>query len=106
MSDIDMLAMERAYYRSRCAGNTGTNMSEIDDIRKRHEDCIKSGKLLGPRIIHQDRKNRITLLKKLDALQAEIDMLMLEYCPEDMTEDQKETWGKYQVPISEQEEQT
>lgn len=38
------------------------------------------------------------LRKDLEALQAKIDRLMLEYCPEEMTEEQKANWAKHQVP--------
>ena len=41
------------------------------------------------------------LKEKADALQAKIDMLMLEYCPEEMTEEQKREWARHQVPVSE-----
>ena len=34
------------------------------------------------------------------ALQAQIDRLMLEYCPEEMTPEQVEEWGKHQRPAS------
>ena len=30
-------------------------------------------------------------------LQAKIDALMLEYCPDEMTEEQMDNWGKHQV---------
>ena len=33
-----------------------------------------------------------------DALQCKIDNLMLEYCPDEMTKEQIENWGKHQVP--------
>jgi hypothetical protein len=36
----------------------------------------------------------------IDAQQAKIDRLMFEYCPDDMTEEQKETWGQHQVPVA------
>ena len=36
---------------------------------------------------------------KLAHKQFEIDNLMLEYCPDDMTKEQFENWGKYQVPV-------
>ena len=39
----------------------------------------------------------------LDA-QAKIDMLMLEYCPEEMTEKQKKFWAMRQVPVSSKQE--
>lgn len=35
---------------------------------------------------------------QLDALQARIDMLMLEYCPDEMTPSQMANWEKHQVP--------
>ena len=36
------------------------------------------------------------LHKKLAAAQAKIDALMLEYCPEEMTEDQLQEWERHQ----------
>ena len=38
---------------------------------------------------------RLTLLNK--KLQAKIDSLMLEYCPNKMAQEQKENWAKHQV---------
>jgi hypothetical protein len=35
--------------------------------------------------------------KQRDELQAKVDSLMLEYCPEEMTPEQIENWGKHQV---------
>jgi hypothetical protein len=37
---------------------------------------------------------------QLKARQVQIDNLMLEYCPEEMTIDQMANWRKYQVPVS------
>lgn len=37
-----------------------------------------------------------------DERQAKIDALMLEYCPDEMTEAQKENWAKHQRPVSEE----
>ena len=34
-----------------------------------------------------------------DAQQAKIDRLMLEYCPDEMTEDQKATWARNQKVV-------
>ena len=42
--------------------------------------------------------------RKADALQARIDALMLEYCPEEMTEAQKENWARHQRPVSAEDE--
>ena len=38
--------------------------------------------------------------KTADDRQARIDALMLEYCPDEMTEAQKENWAKHQRPVS------
>jgi hypothetical protein len=40
---------------------------------------------------------------KLLAQQAKIDALMLEYCPDEMTEDQVANWERHQMPASEEE---
>ena len=37
-------------------------------------------------------------LPLLQAKQAKIDALMLEYCPTEITKEQFEEWGKHQVP--------
>lgn len=37
----------------------------------------------------------------VDALQAQIDRLMLEHCPEEMTTEQKKRWKDSQVPAPE-----
>jgi hypothetical protein len=34
-----------------------------------------------------------------EALQAKIDSLMLEYCPEDISEEQYNEWASHQVPV-------
>lgn len=39
------------------------------------------------------------LKEQLGAKQAEIDRLMLEFCPQEMTEQQLETWKRNQMPI-------
>ncbi len=39
--------------------------------------------------------------KIADDRQARIDALMLEYCPDEMTEAQKDNWAKHQRPVSE-----
>ena len=37
---------------------------------------------------------------ELAVLQARIDSIMLEYCPEDMDRKQIDTWGKFQKPMT------
>jgi hypothetical protein len=46
------------------------------------------------------RKEIAPLIKvELEWMQCKIDALMLEYCPEDMTEEQIENWKKHQKPV-------
>ena len=40
-----------------------------------------------------------SLTTQLEAKQAKIDELMLEYCPDEMTEEQLDEWGKHQVVV-------
>jgi hypothetical protein len=40
------------------------------------------------------------LLMELEWKQCQIDALMLEYCPEDMTEEQKAEWSKHQKVVN------
>ena len=44
--------------------------------------------------------------RQVMALKCQIDALMLEYCPDEMTDDQKAEWARHQQPVSEQEQQT
>jgi len=52
---------------------------------------------------HQNNREGPQLLreavKEIDSLQAKIDSLMLEYCPDEMTEDQIANWGKHQRAV-------
>jgi len=41
---------------------------------------------------------------EIGALQAKIDELMLEYCPDDMTDDQLEAWAEAQVIMEKDDE--
>ena len=38
--------------------------------------------------------------RKADAIQAQLDALMLEFCPDEMTDAQRENWAKHQRPVS------
>jgi hypothetical protein len=50
------------------------------------------------------RRRLVSALDELKALQARIDGLMLEYCPDEMTPEQVEEWGRNQVRCSPEEE--
>ena len=51
-------------------------------------------------LVPQDEYNQ--LKAELASKQAKIDQLMLEYCPEEMDQEQKENWAKHQVPADPQ----
>lgn len=57
-------------------------------------DCFRAGVQWA---IREFNKDIIEFNKEKGALQAKIDQLMLEYCPEEMTPEQIEDWGKHQV---------
>ncbi len=40
------------------------------------------------------------LVKECEAKQAQIDALMLEYCPDEMTTEQIDNWEKHQKPAT------
>lgn len=42
-------------------------------------------------------------MRKRDAAEAKLDAIMLEYCPEEMTKEQKIRWAQHQKPISKSE---
>jgi hypothetical protein len=50
---------------------------------------------------HYPVKTTIALAKKYLALQAKLDQVMLEYCPDEMTAEQLEDWGKNQRAVKE-----
>lgn len=45
-------------------------------------------------------KERDTARRDCEALQAQVDALMLEFCPEDMTPEQIARWGRHQERVS------
>lgn len=44
----------------------------------------------------------IDLCAQVDALQARVDALMLEFCPDEMNEEQLENWARHQRPASDE----
>ena len=54
-------------------------------------------RVVGNALLIESQK-RIEELERQNAeLQSQIDELMLEYCPEEMTKEQLDEWGKHQV---------
>ena len=84
-------------------------MSElVSNINRRIDSIAATEKL---RMLTTEEINCQFLLKQLadhiadleqdkGALQAKIDSLMLEFCPDEMTEEQFKNWSKHQVPAS------
>ena len=66
-----------------------------------HPDYIKAKREKQDAKYKMQRENSIyarhqRLQKENKSLQAKIDMLMLEYCPEEMTDEQRDRWAKSQ----------
>lgn len=43
---------------------------------------------------------------EIERLQSKVDALMLEYCPDEMSPEQKENWARHQVPVEPSGEQS
>lgn len=46
----------------------------------------------------------MTAAQRADAIQAKLDALMLEYCPDEMTPEQLSNWERRQRPVSDEEQ--
>ena len=76
-------AAEDAYFEAR-------PQIDCNDLRKVFDNGYERG---------WEERNRQVM-----ALQAKLDEVMLEYCPDEMTDDQKAEWARHQQPVSEQEQ--
>ena len=52
-------------------------------------------------IIREAANEILSLRQQLGAKQAQIDALMLEFCPDEMTQDQLDEWARNQRKVSE-----
>lgn len=50
------------------------------------------------RLLNQEKHRALIAERERDALQAKLDAVMLEYCPEDMTPEQMAEWARHQKP--------
>lgn len=75
---------------SRTSAGLGDPATWIDCITKANAAYIAA---VNPTAIR-------ALLAELEAKQAEIDRLMLEYCPDEMTPEQFENWARHQKPVT------
>lgn len=74
---------------------------ELDSLaRERDELLVENERLLAANRDCIDHFN--AAMEDLAAAQAKIDSLMLEYCPDEMTPEQIENWGKHQKAVSDQ----
>ena len=76
---------------------TDRRLAAINPMRPLYEYLARELLLF----LKAEREHTNKLQARNNGLQAQIDMLMLEYCPEEMTPEQKETWAKHQVPADE-----
>ena len=68
------------------------------EIRKQHDKTTTNVSNSGARRgFYAAHKHRGILLDRLDEAQFKIDMLMLEYCPEDMTDSQRKAYAENQT---------
>jgi len=70
-------------------------------------DKLTQGTLLTVALLREIERRYdgyLALEQQLAAKQAEIDELMLEYCPNEMTEEQLAEYARHQVPISDEQQ--
>lgn len=84
-------------------------LSEVKQVEKRYE--LHNVKLIKENAHLKADLNNMTqsylagqlvrdqLKEQVQSQQAKIDALMLEYCPNDMTPEQLEDWGRNQKPV-------
>lgn len=85
----------------------GIKNDEIDNLDDKLSEWIDSYNIAAADVYELEnsglsidwKADKQDLKDEIASLQAKIDELMLEYCPEDMTEEQLEAWGKAQVPV-------
>lgn len=64
-----------------------------DDLEKRLAEYFTDPEAAKQQAVEEYRQ----LERELASKQAEIDALMIEYCPDEMTPEQLEEWGKHQL---------
>jgi hypothetical protein len=79
-------------------------MSDIGDLAsefaalKLENERLKAGGCARDQRATQFCGQAVAMGKRIKELEARIDWLMLEYCPEEMTEEQKQRWADSQEP--------
>lgn len=63
-------------------------------------DVVVDGILKQHRLEPEAAIRYLVHINRTNALQAKLDQVMLEHCPEEMTEEQKRRWGEHQKPVA------
>ncbi len=84
------------FYALRKDAEAREQKGAADEIYKALCNCRERAESLSAENTKLKAENE-RLRKEANAKQAKIDELMLEYCPEDMTKEQLQEWGKHQV---------
>ncbi len=92
---------EAAYFTARPLLNEGP---PVETFRAGFERAFRL--LWKPTAAETSDARVANLLRALDAKQAKIDALMLEFCPGEMSAEQRAEWEKHQRPLSADEERS
>lgn len=92
-------------------------MNEVESLKSQLAAALSSqeraererdealGRLAAYRVDYPDALAKLASAERLAReRQARIDALMLEYCPEEMTQEQRDEWGRNQRSLSPEEE--
>lgn len=81
-------------------GEENDRHHELCDVRDVNAEGIRKPCNCKGRAVETSGDVRVqNLLRALDAKQAKIDALMMEFCPGEMSKEQREEWAKHQQPV-------
>lgn len=104
MSDKPTNSKMRERIISRITASWGRDNSFAGMLTEANHDCetlldrLEAAELSNSRLLEHMSAPLRNALDALEAAQAKIDMLMIEYCPEEMTDEQRDRWANCQVP--------
>lgn len=81
---------------------------ELDALARERDELLVENGLLENKVLAREAElwgetqEILAIYDQLAAAQAKIDSLMLEYCPDEMTPEQIDNWGKHQKAVSDQ----
>ena len=77
-------------------------LNRLEAAEKENRDLCEDY-LEMKRFCKETAKGELYQQRRAEAAEAKIDALMLEYCPDEMTDEQLKRWGECQVPVPEEE---